>query len=160
MASSLSRKTPPSYLTAEEYLEFVCNVREMKNPKQKIKFWFDYLDFRQKDMLCKDLSRGAKQKLLVAQAFLHDPKLVLVDEPLVNMDPISHKKVRDYFANFVKKGNTIFLSTHVLDEADRLCKEAALIGMGKIIESGKISGLKKSKKETLEEVFLRLFMKK
>ena len=78
------QETPPSFLTAVEYLEFVSRIRKLTNPN--IDYWFSYLDFEEeKNVLCKDLSRGTRQKLMVAQAFLHEPKLAFIDEPLINL---------------------------------------------------------------------------
>jgi len=74
------QETPPSFLTAEEYLQFVSQIRKINSFEKKIDSWFKLLDFKdQKDSLCKDLSRGTRQKLMVAQAFLHGPQLVFID---------------------------------------------------------------------------------
>lgn len=83
------QETPPSFLTAEEYLYFVAKIRKMENYEKTCEKWFEFLDFRdQKNSLCKDLSRGTRQKLMFAQAFLHEPELAIIDEPLINLDPI------------------------------------------------------------------------
>ncbi len=130
------QETPPSFLTAEEYLHFVCDARGCST--KDIVWWLDFLDFaHEKNKLCKDLSRGTRQKLMFAQAFLHHPKLAFIDEPLINLDPIIQDKIKKYLKSKVKEGTTIFLSTHVLEIAEEICTDIAIISKGKIIYSGK-----------------------
>jgi ABC-2 type transport system ATP-binding protein len=150
------QETPPSFLTAEEYLYFVAKIRKLENSIDVCNGWFDFLDFGdQKNVLCKDLSRGTRQKLMFAQAFLHEPKLAFIDEPLINLDPIIQRKVKDYLKNYVKKGNTIFFSTHVLEIAEEICTRIGVLDYGKLIHEGSISKLKK-KRQHLEDFFLKL----
>jgi ABC-2 type transport system ATP-binding protein len=150
------QETPPSFLTAEEYLYFVASIRKMDNAKDICDGWFDFLDFAdQKNVLCKDLSRGTRQKLMFAQAFLHEPKLAFIDEPLINLDPIIQRKVKDYLQNYIKKGNTVFFSTHVLEIAEEICTRIAVIDRGKLIHEGSIKDLKR-KRQHLEDFFLKL----
>ena len=150
------QETPPSFLTAEEYLHFVAKIRGLGDVKKRCGFWFDYLCFGdQRDMLCKDLSRGTRQKLMLAQAFLHEPKLAFIDEPIVNLDPIVQKKVKDYFKAYVKKGGTIFMTTHVLEIAEEICTRVAIIDRGRIIYDGSMESLKR-KRKSLGDFFLSL----
>ena len=150
------QETPPSFLTAEEYLYFVASVRKLENEKDVCDGWFDFLDFEdQKNALCKDLSRGTRQKLMFAQAFLHEPKLAFIDEPLINLDPIIQRKVKDYLKDYVKKGNTIFFSTHVLEIAEEICTHIGVLDRGKLIHEGPIKDLKR-KRQHLEDFFLKL----
>ena len=103
------QETPPSFLTAEEYLEFVGSIRKLDNIKKLSEKWFNILDFEdQKNVLCKDLSRGTRQKLMVAQAFLHEPRIAFIDEPLINLDPIIQRTLKDFLLDYTKKGNTVF----------------------------------------------------
>lgn len=140
------QETPPSFLTAEEYLHFVARIRKI-DPKP-INWWFKYLDFNeQRKMLCKDLSRGTRQKLMFAQAFLHKPKVAMIDEPLINLDPLIQKKVKDFLKGEVKKGSTIFISTHVLEIAEEICTSFAILKDGKLIYTGK-------NKHNLKKLFL------
>ena len=78
-------------------------------------------------MLCKDLSRGTRQKLMFTQAFINEPALALIDEPLINFDPIMQDLVKDYLADYVKKGRTIFISTHILEEVEAICTRVIII---------------------------------
>lgn len=150
------QESPPSFLTAEEYLNFVSKIRNLDNIEERCNNWFEFLEFEdQKNVLCKDLSRGTRQKLMFAQAFLHEPKLAFIDEPLINLDPIIQRKVKDYLQDFVKNGGTLFFSTHVLEIAEEICTRIGIIDKGALIYEGPIKDLKK-KKQHLEEFFLKL----
>jgi ABC-2 type transport system ATP-binding protein len=150
------QESPPSFLTSEEYLHFVSKIRNLDNIEERCDNWFEFLEFEdQKNVLCKDLSRGTRQKLMFAQAFLHEPKLAFIDEPLINLDPIIQRKVKDYLQNFVKEGGTIFFSTHVLEIAEEICTRIGIIDKGALIYEGPIKDLKK-KRQHLEDFFLKL----
>jgi len=149
------QETPPSFLTAEEYLEFVGKIRRLDNTVKEAEWWFDFLEFNdKKDVLCKDLSRGTRQKLMLAQAFLHHPKLALIDEPLINFDPVMQRKVKDYLMDYVKNGGTVFISTHILSVAEEICTDFAIINRGRLIHTGKIRDLKEEQRH-LDEFFLK-----
>jgi ABC-2 type transport system ATP-binding protein len=151
------QENPPSFLTAIEYLEFVAKIRKIKNVSEKIEHWFSFLDFEdQKNILCKDLSRGTRQKLMFAQAFLHEPDLAFIDEPLINLDPIAQKKVKEFLTAQVKKGKTIFFSTHVLEIAQEICSTIGILDKGKLLHVGPIASLKHKK---LENFFIKLVQK-
>jgi len=150
------QETPPSFLTAEEYLEFVGSIRKLDNIAKVSDKWFKLLDFEdQKNALCKDLSRGTRQKLMVAQAFLHEPQLAFIDEPLINLDPIIQRTLKDFLLDYVNKGNTVFFSTHVLEIAEEICTHIGVIDKGKLLHHGPLTDLKKSKQH-LEKFFLTL----
>jgi len=150
------QETPPSFLTAEEYLEFVGSIRKLDNTKEISEKWFKMLDFEdQKNALCKDLSRGTRQKLMVAQAFLHEPQLAFIDEPLINLDPIIQRTLKDFLLDYIKKGNTVFFSTHVLEIAEEICTQIGILDKGRLLHHGPINDLKK-KKQHLEDFFLKL----
>jgi ABC-2 type transport system ATP-binding protein len=151
------QETPPSFLTAEEYLTFVGRIRNLGSSiKDRCDEWFEFLEFNnQRNVLCKDLSRGTRQKLMFAQAFLHEPKLAFIDEPLINLDPVIQRKVKDFLQNFVRNGGTLFFSTHVLEIAEEICTRIGIIDKGKLIYEGPIKDLKR-KKQNLEEFFLKL----
>jgi ABC-2 type transport system ATP-binding protein len=148
------QETPPSFLTAEEYLHFVGKIRHIEDIAEQCAFWCDYLEFSdKKDVLCKDLSRGTRQKLMVAQAFLHRPRLVLIDEPLINLDPIMQRKLKDYLVEYVREGGTVFLSTHILEIAEEICTRIGIIRAGHLVHEGQVSDLK-STSQHLEQFFL------
>jgi len=136
------QETPPSFLTAMEYLAFVGAVRKIPDLETKADYWFDLLEFRdKKNVLCKDLSRGTRQKLMFAQAFIHEPALALIDEPLINFDPIMQDLVKDYLAAYAKKGKTIFISTHILEVAEEICSEFAILHKGRLLHTGPVADL-------------------
>lgn len=131
------QETPPSFLTAEEYLYFVAKIRKMEHYEKICEKWFEFLDFGdQKNSLCKDLSRGTRQKLMFAQAFLHEPELAIIDEPLINLDPVMQRKVKDFLADYVKNGGTVFISTHILEIAKQICTSIGIIYKGKLVYTG------------------------
>jgi ABC-2 type transport system ATP-binding protein len=136
------QETPPSFLTAMEYLRFVAAVRKISDIEKKADWWFEFLDFAdKKDVLCKDLSRGTRQKLMFTQAFIHEPSLALIDEPLINFDPIMQDLVKDYLAGYVKKRRTVFLSTHILEGAEEICSEFAILHKGRLLHTGPVADL-------------------
>lgn len=150
------QETPPSFLTASEYLSFVAKIRNIGEIEEKADWWFDYLDFAdKKDVLCKDLSRGTRQKLMFAQAFLHEPEIALIDEPLINLDPVMQRKVKKFLKDYVESGNTIFLSTHILEIAEEICTDFAILHKGKLLHKGK-SGELKEKGVHLDDFFMEL----
>ncbi len=148
------QETPPSFLTASEYLDFVARIRKIDDADEKARWWFEFLDFAdKKDVLCKDLSRGTRQKLMFAQAFLHRPVLALIDEPLINFDPVMQKTVKEYLREYVSDGGTIFLSTHILEVAEEICSDVAILHRGQIVHSGSVAEIL-ARKEKLSEFFL------
>ncbi|MDD4136578.1 MAG: ABC transporter ATP-binding protein [Methanoregula sp.] len=153
------QETPPSFLTAMEYLQFVAAVRKIPDLGTKADWWFDFLDFAdKKNVLCKDLSRGTRQKLMFTQAFIHEPALALIDEPLINFDPIMQDVVKEYLAGYVKKGKTIFISTHILEVAEEICSGFAILHKGTLLHAGPVAELT-GRGEHLPAFFLSLVRK-
>lgn len=99
-------------------------------------------------------SHGMRQKLVLISAFVHSPKLLIMDEPFVGLDPKVSFAVKEIMKQFVKDGGAIFFSTHVLEVAEKLCNKVAIIKQGKIVANGKMSEIKKDK--ALEDVFMGL----
>jgi ABC-2 type transport system ATP-binding protein len=153
------QETPPSFLTATEYLDFVGAVRNIPDISERSAWWFDFLDFADKEnVLCKDLSRGTRQKLMFAQAFIHEPALALIDEPFINFDPIMQDVVKEYLVEYVKKGRTVFISTHILEVAEEICSEFAILHKGRLLHTGPVADII-SRKEHLSGFFLSLVRK-
>ena len=141
------QESPPSFLTAEEYLSFVAKVRKLDDAEERADWWFEFLEFSDKrNVLCKDLSRGTRQKLMFSQAFLHHPELALIDEPLINFDPVMQQKVKEYLREYVRDGGTIFLSTHNLEIAEEICTEVAILHMGNLLHAGPVAGILEGRK--------------
>ncbi|NCG01717.1 MAG: ATP-binding cassette domain-containing protein [Euryarchaeota archaeon] len=150
-------ESPPSFLTPVEFLEFVAKLRTVENLREQVEHWIDWFGLGEKrDTMCKDLSKGQRQKVMLAAAFIHKPKLLFLDEPFANLDPIYQRKCRQWLLEHVKNGGTIFLCSHVLEMAERMCTRMAIINNGKVLAAGTVKGLKKSDDETLEDVFIRL----
>ena len=150
-------ESPPSFLTAEEFLKFVCRLRNLDNLDKRVSKWLEFFEIEEKkEILCKDLSKGQRQKLMLSVAFIHEPKLLFLDEPFINLDPIFQRKVREYLFNLVKEGCTIFMCTHILEIAEKLCTEVAVINKGKIISQGSLEKIRLNKGEHLEDIFMRL----
>ncbi len=84
-------------------------------------------------VVCRDLSKGNRQKLMLAGAFMHEPRVLFLDEPLINLDPLYQRKVRDYLSGYVKNGGTIFMCTHLLEMAEKICSSVAIINGGSIV---------------------------
>jgi ABC-2 type transport system ATP-binding protein len=144
------QENPPSFLTAEEYLGFVAGIRKLDKVKERVDRWIAYFKIEgNRKTLCKDLSRGTRQKLMIAQAFLHEPKLAFIDEPLTNLDPITQREVKDYLTDYVKRGNTVFFCTHTLDIAHEICTRICIIDNGKIVFDKRSSEIRKQNLETL-----------
>ena len=150
-------ESPPSYLTPVEFLQFVAKLRDVENHKHEVEYWLDWFGLEEKrNTMCKDLSKGQRQKVMLASAFIHKPKLLFLDEPFANLDPIYQRKCREWLLKHVKEGGTIFLCSHVLEMAERMCNRMAIINDGKVLAAGTVRGLKESNDETLEDVFIRL----
>jgi ABC-2 type transport system ATP-binding protein len=150
-------ESPPSFLTPSEFLQFVARLRGLDNLEQHVEHWLDWFGLQEKrDTMCKDLSKGQRQKVMLASAFIHKPKLLFLDEPFANLDPIYQRKCREWLLDHVKDGGTIFLCSHVLEMAERMCNRMAIINHGKVLAAGTVTGLKEKESETLEDVFIRL----
>ena len=126
------REDPPSFLTGREYFEFVSDVREKGIDTDE---WVERLNLEGKlDKLTQDLSKGERQKLMIAQAFFHDPDLVFVDEPLVNLDPVIQERIKELFKEKREDGGTVFLCTHVVSLAEELCDRVFFLRDGEVVE--------------------------
>ena len=150
------QETPPSFLTAEEYLQFVCHIRGLDAIDDRIDTWLYRFDFvNERNTLCKDLSRGTRQKLMVAQAFLHEPRVAFIDEPLINLDPLIQRVFKDFLLEYVDEGNTVFFSTHVLEIAEEICTEIGILHQGTLLHKGSVDEIKQ-KGTHLESFFIQL----
>lgn len=149
-------ESPPSYLTAWEFLYFTCKVRQVKDEERRIEHWLDFFDLHEaKGTLCRDLSKGMRQKVMLASAFIHEPELLFLDEAFINLDPIYQKKLRDYLLSLRSQGRTIFLCSHMLDIAQRLCQEVVILNKGRMVAHEHMAQLEE-RGESLEQLFLRL----
>jgi ABC-2 type transport system ATP-binding protein len=128
------REDPPSFLTPREYLEFVCEVRGVTDADARIDRWAKQLEFEETlESLATNLSEGQRQRVMLAAAFVHEPDLVFIDEPLVNLDPIMQEQVKRQLADYCAAGNTLFLSTHFVDVAEELCTSVGIVTDGQVV---------------------------
>ena len=145
------QESPPSFLTPREVLEMVASIRKINEPK--IEYWIEFFDLQPMEgRVCRNLSRGQKQKVMLAAAFISETELMFLDEPFINLDPIVQTKVRDWLVEYVKGGGTVFLNTHLLENAQRLCDRAAIIHEGNIQSVIKLRDLDKQN-INLEQLF-------
>ncbi len=141
------REDPPSFLTGKEFLDFCAEVRGEDIVESK---WVDRLNLGDDlQKLTQDLSKGERQKLMIAQAFLHKPELVLIDEPLINLDPFIQEEAKNIFREHRDNGGTVFLSTHVISPAEELCDRVLFLEEGEIVE--KIDEVENLKAKFLKE---------
>lgn len=142
-------------LTGVQYLELVADIFNVgKEERNALTKEYATLLGLEKDLNSpiSTYSHGMKQKLVLISAFIHKPKLVVMDEPFVGLDPKASFTVKEVMKKFVKDGGAIFFSTHVLEVAEKLCNKVAIIKDGKIIACGTMDEVKKDK--SLEKVFL------
>jgi ABC-2 type transport system ATP-binding protein len=149
-------------LTGREFLMFVGSLYKLDEQKIKQKiselekaleltFWLDEI--------MEGYPRGLRQKMTFAAMLLHSPKIIVLDEPLLNLDPKSSRLVKEYLLGLAKKGASILLSTHILEIAEKLCRRVVVIHKGKQIASGSLAELKAAAggaSNNLEDLFLEL----
>ena len=148
-------------LTGREFLRFVVEMYgiEPVHASRRIDELigiFELDDFI--DELCETYSQGMKQRVVFASALVHDPKVLIVDEPLVGLDPRSARIVKDIFVSQARSGVAVLMSTHLLSIAEELADTIGIVGSGKMLARGTIGELRSSlqSKESLEDMFLQL----
>jgi ABC-2 type transport system ATP-binding protein len=112
-----------------------------------------------KDELVESYSHGMRQKLIISSALLHKPDVIVVDEPMVGLDPKGQKFLKDLFRAFVERGGTVLMSTHTLDMVEEMCDRIGIISGGKILACGPVSEVRAQTNagdERLEQLFLRM----
>ena len=146
------------YLTGIQYLNFVADVFEVpaKEREERIHKYADAFEITQSlGDLISGYSHGMKQKLALISALVHSPKLLILDEPFVGLDPKASLILKKVMAQMCEAGGAIFFSTHVLDVAEKLCNKVAIIKDGSIEASGDMSLVIKEG-ETLESMFMEV----
>ena len=145
------------YMSGTQYLNFIGGIFGVPSSELADKAHFYANEFSliaDLDKAIGSYSHGMKQKLAVIGAHIHDPKLVLMDEPFVGLDPKAAFILKQIMREMCNHGSAIFFSTHVLEVAEKLCDKVAIIKDGRLIKSGTMEEVKGD--ETLEEVFLEL----
>jgi ABC-2 type transport system ATP-binding protein len=157
---------PPVYdkLSALEYLEFVAGLWSLPPDiaAQRAEELLRQLDlWPQAEQRAESYSRGMRQKLALAGALIHEPRLLILDEPLTGLDAAAARQVKDLLVARVRDGGTIVLTTHILEIAERLAERISIIQRGRIIAQGSLDDLRAQaartdRGSTLEDVFLQL----
>ncbi len=142
-------------LTGIQYINFISDIFKVsKEDRARLTKKYSELLNIDKDLTTPiiNYSHGMRQKLVIIASLVHSPKLLVLDEPFVGLDPKASFEVKELMKEFCKAGGAIFFSTHVLEVAEKLCNKVAIIKDGKIVKCGNMADIKKDK--TLEEVFL------
>lgn len=156
--------TPALYkkLTGREFVRFVGELYGVEKTviERRMADLLELLDMKDNaDNLIETYSHGMKQKTMIMAALIHDPDVVVLDEPTVGLDPRSAKVVKDVLRALCGKGKTVFMSTHILEIAERVCDRVGIIDKGRLIAVGTVEELKSQSKAglvSLEDIFLEL----
>jgi len=149
-------------LTGMEFLRFTADLYSVEEGlfyERSEKILRQFSLYHWADELIESYSHGMKQRLIISSAILHDPKVIVVDEPMVGLDPAGIRMVKDLFRSLAKRGTTIFMSTHTLTVAEDVCDRIGVIHKGSLIATGTIEELRQRaqvQEGDLEEVFLIL----
>lgn len=144
-------------LTGIGYLNFIADIFNVtKNEREdKIKYYSEKFEiYKSLGDLISSYSHGMKQKLAIISALIHSPKILILDEPFVGLDPKAAFTLKEIMKEFCKNGGCIFFSTHVLDVAEKICDKIAIIKDGKLITSGDTQKVKGDK--SLENIFMEM----
>jgi ABC-2 type transport system ATP-binding protein len=149
-------------LTGAEFLRFVAGLYRQDGEvvEKRIDELLDVFELsRWKHELIESYSHGMRQKLIISSALIHRPECIVVDEPMVGLDPKAARLLKDIFRQFVDRGGTVLMSTHTLDVAQAMCDRIAIIQTGKIVAQGTMAELREQTAAgdaSLEELFLKL----
>ncbi len=147
-------------LTVREFLEFVGEIFDIEKKvlNKRIEYYLEIFNIKDKqDFLIKELSHGTKQRVVYISNFIHTPKVLFIDEPLVGLDPYTINLVKKLLKEQTKKGVTIFMCTHILNIAEELADRIGILDEGRLIAQGNIDELRKLvPAQKLEEIFLKL----
>lgn len=145
------------FLTGIRYLNFVADIYGVpqKDREERIRHYGELLGMTDDLTLpISDCSHGMKQKVALIAALIHKPRLILMDEPFVGLDPVASHQLKQVMAQHCQEGGAIFFSTHVLEVAEKLCHKVAIIKSGKLVASGTMDEVRGQ--DSLEQVFLEL----
>jgi ABC-2 type transport system ATP-binding protein len=146
-------------LSGREFLKFIGELYGVKNLQERMEDLLEIFELSEVgDRLIEDYSHGMRQKLIFSASLLHAPRLIIIDEPMVGLDPKSVRLVKDILRRKAREGVTIFLSTHTLSVAEELASRIGIIDQGRLIALGTLAELKARAKEArhLEDIFLEL----
>lgn len=149
-------------LTGAEFLRFVAGLygQDGEVVEKRIDELLEVFELsRWKHELIESYSHGMRQKLIISSALIHRPECIVVDEPMVGLDPKAARLLKDILRQFVDRGGTVLMSTHTLDIAETMCDKIAIIQAGKIVAQGTMAELREQTAAgdaSLEELFLKL----
>jgi len=147
-------------LTATEFMHFVSKLYDMEDAKKDISGLLALFGLKEwADELVGNFSHGMKQRLVMASALLHKPRVLVVDEPMVGLDPRGARLVKDIFKDLASQGVTVFMSTHTLEIVEQMCTRVAIINKGAIIAEGSVeelASMARMPNSHLEPIFLKL----
>ena len=144
-------------MKAIDFINFVCDIYEVPQDirEKNIKKYAKMFEIEDKlNDTIESFSHGMKQKVALISALAHNPKILIMDEPFVGLDPKAVFDVKEVMNEMIKEGKTIFFSTHILDVAEKLCSRVAIIKKGELVKVGNMQEIKGDK--SLEKVFLEL----
>lgn len=144
-------------LSGLEFLNFIADCFDVseKDRKERIEKYAEAFEMKDHlNTIIKSYSHGMKQKIVIMSALVHMPKLLILDEPFVGLDPQASFTLKQIMSEIVQDGGAIFFSTHVLDTAEKICNKVAVIKHGEIIKIGTMKEVKQD--ESLENVFMEL----
>jgi len=131
-------------MTAREYLDFFGHLYRVRDRARRIDQLLEELDLTEaRNRRLDALSRGMQQKIGFARAFLHDPDLLILDEPISGLDPSGMRQIRDLIAKANKRGKTVFISSHLLSEVEKLCRKVGIINKGRLLAEERMDNLKR-----------------
>ena len=145
------------HMKAIDYINFICDMYEVdqKTREKNIKKYAKLFDMENKlNDTIDSYSHGMKQKIVLISALAHDPKILIMDEPFVGLDPKAVFDIKEVLQEMVSEGKIVFYSTHILDVAEKLCSRVAIIKEGKLVKCGDMKSIKGDK--SLEKVFMEL----
>ena len=148
-------------LTGREFLQFVADIHSVQKKDDKIERFMELFEILSAaDELIEGYSLGMKKKVAIGAALIHDPKILFLDEPTGGLDPKSARMMKDLLQDIRGRGNTVFMTTHILEVAEKMCDRVGIINKGKLIKVGTIEELRTEAQETsagsLEDIFLKL----
>lgn len=145
------------FLSGRQYLDLIADVFKLDAQirKERIRQYARQFEIEEAlDELISGYSHGMKQKLVIISALIHDPELLILDEPFVGLDPSASLTLKNIMKEMCRQNKMIFFSTHVLEVAEKLCTQVAIIQHGKVIRAGSMEAIKGD--ESLENVFMEL----
>ena len=148
-------------LTGREFLQFVADMHSVQRKQDKIEQFMELFELSSAaDELIEGYSLGMKKKIAIGAALIHDPKVLFLDEPTGGLDPKSAKMMKDLLQDVRSRGTTVFMTTHILEVAEKMCDRVGIINNGKLIKVGSIEELRggtlEAAADSLEDIFLEL----